>query len=105
MGTLCGTPEYLSPELVLSKGHDRGVDFWAFGILIYEMLCGGTPFADEEHSRIFVKIVHSQRCLTFPGGMNRDVEHLIRRLLNPNPPCDSACCVGVSKTSKSTAGS
>jgi len=83
--TLCGTPEYLSPELVLSKGHDRGVDFWAFGILIYEMLCGGTPFADEEHSRIFVKIVHSQRCLTFPGGLNRDVEHLIRRLLNPNP--------------------
>ena len=38
----------------------KGVDFWAFGILIYEMLCGGTPFADEEHSRIFVKIVHSQ---------------------------------------------
>ena len=38
----------------------QGVDFWAFGILIYEMLCGGTPFADEEHSRIFVKIVHSQ---------------------------------------------
>merc|ERR1711934_143757 len=60
--TLCGTPEYLSPELVLSKGHDRGVDFWAFGILIYEMLCGGTPFADEEHSRILFFFLLYKHC-------------------------------------------
>merc|ERR1712157_349349 len=45
--TLCGTPEYLAPEVVLGKGHDKGVDYWGVGILIYEMLAGISPFADE----------------------------------------------------------
>jgi len=42
--TVCGTPDYMAPELFLMEGHDKGVDYWAFGVFIYEMVSGDTPF-------------------------------------------------------------
>lgn len=46
--TLCGSPEYLAPEMLRCTGHGRGVDAWALGVLIYELLCGYPPFTAEE---------------------------------------------------------
>jgi hypothetical protein len=46
--TMCGTPEYAAPESLLMKGCDRGVDYWALGILLHEMAMGVTPFAPDE---------------------------------------------------------
>jgi cGMP-dependent protein kinase len=83
--TVCGTPEYLAPELVLSKGHDKGVDHWALGCLIYELLVGTTPFADDRQQNTFRKIVNCKKYLVFPEGVDRSFKELCTSLLEPEP--------------------
>ena len=84
--TLCGTPEYLAPELVLSKGHDKAVDYWALGILMYELLVAETPFADPDNeANVFRHIVNSEVKLTFPRRFPTIAKDLVKKLLHPNP--------------------
>lgn len=73
-----GTPEYLSPEVIQSKGHTKAVDWWALGILIYEMILGYPPFYDNSPIQIYKKIVADP--VAFPAWVSPDTRDIVQRL-------------------------
>eukprot|EP00792_Barthelona_sp_PAP020_P006386 TRINITY_DN2978_c1_g1_i1.p1 TRINITY_DN2978_c1_g1~~TRINITY_DN2978_c1_g1_i1.p1 ORF type:complete len:377 (-),score=95.76 TRINITY_DN2978_c1_g1_i1:94-1224(-) len=77
--TLCGTVEYLAPEIILNKGHNAAVDWWALGILIFEMLAGYPPFYDENPFVVSEKILSGK--VYWPRHMDPTSRDLIKRLL------------------------
>jgi serine/threonine protein kinase len=77
--TLCGTPDYLAPEIILNEGHDLAVDYWALGVLIFEMVVGAPPFYAEDPMEVYEKILSGNPA--FPSYFTKNLTDLIKKLL------------------------
>lgn len=81
--TFCGTPEYLAPEIIQGLGHDKAVDWWSLGILLYELTVGIPPFYSQNVNEMYHKIQHG--VLRFPPFLSKECKDLIVELLCRDP--------------------
>lgn len=81
--SFCGTPEYICPEIINNDGHNQMVDWWAFGILVFEMLCGFPPFRSEKPEQTY-KMIRDAK-VEYPKHVLPAPKDLIGKLLVPNP--------------------
>lgn len=88
--TVCGTPEYVAPEVVLGKGYGKEVDWWSLGVIMYEMIAGYSPFRQNKYSfdiDAYYKPLYQENCISDTAF------DLIQKLLKPNPSERIGCGV------------
>ena len=92
--SFCGTAEYLAPEMLIGNGHDYSVDWWALGILIYEMVVGIPPFFHKNKHRMYFLIRESP--VNFPDP--------VRHKITVSPDCQDLICKLLDKNRKTRLG-
>ena len=81
--TMCGTLEYLPPEIVTETGHNTGADIWCLGILLFEMLTGATPFNSKGRDQMLTNITNAKA--KFPHSMPPLAKDLISKMIEKDP--------------------
>eukprot|EP01017_Pseudomicrothorax_dubius_P024123 TRINITY_DN2567_c0_g2_i2.p1 TRINITY_DN2567_c0_g2~~TRINITY_DN2567_c0_g2_i2.p1 ORF type:complete len:383 (-),score=53.78 TRINITY_DN2567_c0_g2_i2:467-1615(-) len=80
----CGTIEYMPPEMIQGRTYDQSLDIWCLGILLYELLCGHSPFRRNTDKETCERIV-SGEVVTFTADVSEDARNLIQSILSPFP--------------------
>lgn len=79
----CGTPHYIAPEIIKGQTYNQSVDWWSFGVLLYEMLIGQSPFNGTDEDELFWSVCNEEA--TFPRFISKEAKHIISLFLIKNP--------------------
>lgn len=77
--TLCGTPDYIAPEIILNKGHGFAADWWSLGILVYEMTAGHAPFTADTPIKLYEKVLEGK--FRYPPHFSKAIRDLLSNLI------------------------